>query len=238
MRLGRRIDDVIDRLHREIEGHELDDRPEAAHRRAGADAGEAVFGDRGVDHPPGSEFLEQPLGDLVGALVLGDFLADHEYPVVPAHFFGHRVAQRLAHGDGGHGGAGGNFRLRRLRGSLGELVGARRRGALGGFRFDGLLLLRRLFGRGDRVRRLLALAVQHRDDRADLHVFGPLRHHDPADGAFVDRFEFHRRLVGLDFGDDVSRLDLVAFLDQPLGERALFHRRRERGHLQFDRHRQ
>src|SRR5207302_4517899 len=36
---------------------------------------------------------------------------------------------------------------------------------------------------------------------------------------------------------NVARLHLVALLHQPLGERALLHRRGKRGHLEFDGHR-
>ena len=69
-------------------------------RRADADAGEAVLGDRRVDDALGAEFLQQALRDLVGALVLGDLLAHDEDVAVAAHLLGHGVAQRLAHGHG------------------------------------------------------------------------------------------------------------------------------------------
>jgi hypothetical protein len=75
-----------------------------------------------------------------------------------------------------------------------------------------------------------------RDRCADLHAFTALRDQDLRDRALVDRFELHRRLVGLDLGEDVAGLHLVAFLDQPFGERALLHGRRKRGHLEFNRH--
>src|SRR6202035_158828 len=45
-RLRRRIDDLVDRLHGEVEGHELDDRLQARHRRAHRDAGKAMLGHR------------------------------------------------------------------------------------------------------------------------------------------------------------------------------------------------
>ena len=54
--------------------------------------------------------------------------------------------------------------------------------------------------------------------------------------ALVHRFVFHRRLVGLDLGDDVTRLDLVALFLEPLGEVALFHRGRQRRHQDVDGH--
>jgi len=82
----------------------------------------------------------------------------------------------------------------------------------------------------------LPLARHDRDRRADLHSVGALRNKDFRDFAFVDRLELHRRLVGLDLGEDVARLHVVALLDQPFGERAFLHRRRQGGHLDLDGH--
>ena len=72
MGFRRRVDDLVDRLHCEIEGHELDDWLEPGHGGADADSGEAGLGDRRVDHPARAEFLEQALADLIGALIFGD----------------------------------------------------------------------------------------------------------------------------------------------------------------------
>ena len=92
-------------------------------------------------------------------------------------------------------------------------------------------------GRGGRGgARILALARQHGDGRVDLHALRAFRHQDLRQRALIDGFDFHRRLVGLDLGDHVARLDRVAFLLQPLGERALLHRRRQRGHQDVGRH--
>src|SRR3546814_20621556 len=76
--LGGRIDDVIDRLHREVEGHELDDRAQAAHRRARAEPGKAVFGDRRIDDALVADLVEKYLRELVRALILRDFPTHHE----------------------------------------------------------------------------------------------------------------------------------------------------------------
>ena len=57
-----------------------------------------MLGDRRVDDALRAEFLQQSLGDLVGALIFGDFLAHHEDVGVAAHLLGHGVAQRFAHG--------------------------------------------------------------------------------------------------------------------------------------------
>ena len=117
--LGRRVDDVVDRLHGEVEGHELDDGLEPHEGGTDADAGESVLGDRGIDHAARAELLQQPLRNLVGALVLGDLLAHHEDGLVLAHLLGHGVPQGLAHGHGLHRGVGGKLFHHRI----GRLVG-------------------------------------------------------------------------------------------------------------------
>ena len=93
---------MVDRLHGEIPGHELDDGLEPRKGRADADAGEGIFSDRRVDHAPFAELIEQALGHFVRALILADLLAHEEDAVVGAHLLGHGVAQRLAHGRGDH----------------------------------------------------------------------------------------------------------------------------------------
>ena len=109
-------------------------------------------------------------------------------------------------------------------------------------RFAGLLLRLRSVGfrLGRRLRRvaaalgslcrIFAFCGEDGDHGIDLDVFGAGRNDDLGENAFVDGFHFHGRLVGLDFGDDVTGRNGVAFLLQPLGNRALFHRRREGGH--------
>ena len=65
---------------------------------------------------------------------------------------------------------------------------------------------------------------------------GAFRHQNLAERAFVDRLHLHGGFVGLDLGDHVAGFDGVAFLLQPLGEIALLHRRRQRGHEDLSRH--
>ena len=101
--LGRRVDQLVDRLHCEIEGHELDDGTQATKRRADTDARETRFRDRRVDHPLGTKLLEQALADLVGALIFRDLLTHQEDALVAPHLLGHGVAQGLADGHRCHG---------------------------------------------------------------------------------------------------------------------------------------
>ena len=243
-RLGGRVDDVVDRLHGEVPGHELDDRPQARHRGADAEAGEAVLGDRRVDHPLGAELLEQALADLVGALVLGDLLAHQEHVGVAAHLLGHGVAQRLAHGLADHLGAGRDLGLARR---LDAAWAGRSVSAVAGFFSPvgvGVGLAAGLAAAaGDgRTRvvqgaRVLAVAQQHGDRRVHRHALGAGRDQDLAQRALVDRLDLHRRLVGLDLGDHVAGPDRVALALEPLGEVALGHGRRQSRHQNRGRHR-
>ena len=82
-----------------------------------------------------------------------------------------------------------------------------------------------------------SLGVDDGDRRVDLYVLGAGGNEDLGKLALVDRLDLHRRLVGLDLGDDVAGLDLLAHLHQPLGERALLHGGRQRGHQDLRRHR-
>src|SRR3712207_8537938 len=50
-----------DCLHREVERHEFDDRPQPAHCGAAADARNAVLRDGRVDHALGAELVEESL---------------------------------------------------------------------------------------------------------------------------------------------------------------------------------
>ena len=116
----------------------------------------------------------------------------------------------------------------------------RRRRSCGGWRGSGRFGFRLSRGRCRRQSRLragiLALTRNHRNHGANLHPIGALGDQNLADHALVDRLEFHRRLVGFDLGQQVARFDGVTFLDQPFGQRAFLHRRREGGHFQFDWH--
>ena len=73
--LGRGIDEMVDRLHGEIKGHELDNRLQPGEGGANPNTGKTVLGNRCIDNPALTEFVQQSLTHLVGALILADFLA-------------------------------------------------------------------------------------------------------------------------------------------------------------------
>jgi hypothetical protein len=80
------------------------------------------------------------------------------------------------------------------------------------------------------------LAGDQRDGRVDLDVLGAGGNEDLLEPALIDRLDLHRRLVGLDLGDDVAGLDLLALVDEPLRECPLLHGGRQRRHEHLCRH--
>ena len=83
---------------------------------------------------------------------------------------------------------------------------------------------------------VLAIAGHDRDNIVDGNVLRAFGHQDFRNRALVDCLDLHGRLVGLDLRDHVAGLDLVALFLEPLGKVALFHRGRQRGHQNVDRH--
>ena len=55
---------LVDGLHREVEGHELADRPQAVEGGADGQASKAHLGDRGIDDPFVPVFFPQTTRDL------------------------------------------------------------------------------------------------------------------------------------------------------------------------------
>ena len=165
--LGGGIDDLVHRLHGEIPGHEFHDRLQAVERRAHAQAGKAMLGDGRVDDAALAELLQQALRNLVGALVLGDFLAHQEHQFVAAHFLRHGVAQRVAHRHGHHFRAGRQFGIAgrgevgQRRGFVPAIIGGR---SCGRRRRQFRLCFRRGFGFFRRGRRRPPKHPRHRPE--------------------------------------------------------------------------
>lgn len=160
-----------------------------------------MLGDRRIDDTARTELLQEALCDLVGATVLGNFLAHDENALVSAHFFRHGIAKRFANGHRHHFGTGRNFRIVR-HGCL--RLGWNRSSRLF-FHLWGSGGGRRLRGRCCRnIGGRLAVLQQDCDLGVDLHIFGTGRHQQLTDDAFINGFDFHRRLIGFDLGNDVT----------------------------------
>jgi hypothetical protein len=209
-RLGGRVDDLVDRLHGEVEGHELDDRLQPAERSADAEAGKAVLGDRRVDDALGAELLEQALAHLVGALVLRDFLAHQEDGLVARISSPWRRAAPRARSCAG------------CRPSIPAQAPARRRQGLRALPRPSASLRISEFPSGPRPwrlapasrrRRRSRLRQPGRDRRVDGDALGAFLDEDPGDRAFVDGLDLHGRLVGLDLADHLAGLHFIALLD-------------------------
>ena len=80
--LGGGVDNMVDRLQGEVEGHELDDGAEAFETSTDGDTSEASLSDWSVPDALRAIFVPHALGHFVGAVVLGDLFANQENPFV------------------------------------------------------------------------------------------------------------------------------------------------------------
>ena len=106
MRLGDEIGDLVEAAGDEIDelhfGHGA--QTEEAHAAGRADDG--GFADGRFDHALAAEFREQAFGDFEGAAVYADIFAEGDDGRVALHFFEHRLADGIQHGDGAGSGNG------------------------------------------------------------------------------------------------------------------------------------
>ena len=96
------IDDLVEADIRKAPEHELNHWTQAHHGGADAEAKEGSLTDRGVDDALRAETLPETLGDLVGAVVLGDFLTHKEDVLVAGELLGKGVVQSLSVSDNRH----------------------------------------------------------------------------------------------------------------------------------------
>src|SRR6185369_7509878 len=71
------VHNLIKGDERKTERHELNDRPQADHRRSDAEAGKSIFTNRSIDNPARSKTLKQTVAYFVSALIFGNLFA-HE----------------------------------------------------------------------------------------------------------------------------------------------------------------
>ena len=80
--LSSRVDDVINGLEREVEGHELANGTKTTHGSTNGETSETHLSNRGVDHTLGTILLPETLGNLVGTIVLSDLLTEKENSLI------------------------------------------------------------------------------------------------------------------------------------------------------------
>ena len=222
-RLGRRIQNMINRLHREIEGHELNNRPQPGKGRPHRHAGKAMLSNRHIQHPLGAKLIQQPLADLIGALILAHLLAHQEDVRIGPHFHRHGITQRLAHG---HAPGRAPILLLSHRHSRRHHLHHLHHRRCHRSRHN-----RRRHSRG----RALA-AIQLSNDGIHRHILRPLRHQNAGDHPLIHRLNLHGGLIGLDLGDHIARAHRIALFLQPARQLALGHGRGQRGHQDFGAH--
>ena len=95
VRLGRLVDELIERERDEVDEHDLDHRPQAGLGGADRHTAYRALADRRITYALAAELLRQPGRGQVRA-ALGDVLAEHDHALVLAH------RAREGRGDGLH----------------------------------------------------------------------------------------------------------------------------------------
>ena len=117
-KLGGLEDDLARRLEHEVSEHEIGDRARAGRGGTEGGAGEALLGDRRIDHALRPELQPKPLGMSERAAALAGALAEVHDVRVAAHLFGDAVTDRVEpacrHGRRGLGRHQGLRRIERL----------------------------------------------------------------------------------------------------------------------------
>ena len=75
---GRAVNDVVDGLESEVNGHELYDGGEAHKRGSTRQPCKSAFSDGGVPESLGAVLVDESLRDLVGSVVVGDLFSNDE----------------------------------------------------------------------------------------------------------------------------------------------------------------
>ena len=81
------VDDLVRGEDREIPSHELDNGPQASHRRTDPDGRKTKFGDRSINDTLIAKLLPQSARHFVGTVVFGNLFAHDENVFVSDYFF-------------------------------------------------------------------------------------------------------------------------------------------------------
>jgi len=94
--LGGGVDDLIDGLHGEVEGHELANRVKTTQGSTNSETAETRLGDRSVNDTLLAEAVEETLGNLVGTVVLGNLLTEDEDLLVLGELLCESLVERIS----------------------------------------------------------------------------------------------------------------------------------------------
>src|SRR5258708_4169608 len=100
------------------------------------------------------------------------------------------------------------------------------------FRFGFLSFFLLFFRRSFFLGRFFVLTADERNFVADVYL-ATFFDINLSEHSIFGRLPFHRRLIGLNFGEHLTGQNLVAFLFFPSNERSLRHRVAQFGHLDF-----
>src|SRR6267378_1691906 len=112
--IRRVVHNLIECHERKAERHKFNNRSQADHRRANAQAGKAILANWCVDNASRAKMLKQTVADFVGALVFSDFFAHQKNIRITLHFFRERLVERLTICDFSHRPSFAVVRLRRM----------------------------------------------------------------------------------------------------------------------------
>jgi hypothetical protein len=170
-----------------------------------------------IDDTFGAEFIQQTLGYFIGTLVFGDFFAHQintsSLPRISSAIASRRASRTVV--DFMNVGAFGDIFRGISTGLLPWQVCLPDRAAgccRGGGRCPGAICHVALASSPSSAGSQSAYLRRH---------LRCLRDQNLADDTFVNRFEFHRGLVGFDLGQNVAAFNAVAFFDQPFSQACL-----------------
>jgi hypothetical protein len=239
------VDDAVPRNQREVQCHELDDGPQAHHRRANGQAHHTGLRDRRVYDPFRAVFLQEVFGDLERALILPDLFAQKKDFLVSVQLFLECQSNRIGVGH--------------VFGRAGLLMTVNRRRDIGNIFVVAIVYLklrslaavyhltatairaavRRGFAVCRRATAVCTISICAATDNVadDGDHFANGNHGsrlglDVQDAVFLG-LDFDIAFIRLDLPDNFAGLDRFAVLLQPLKQRSLFHRIAHLGHNHF-----
>lgn len=86
--LSTRVDNLVDRLHGKVHGHELTDGLEASEGSTNTETSETHLGNGGINDSALAKAIEETTRNLVGTVVLANLLTHEENVIIFVHLLG------------------------------------------------------------------------------------------------------------------------------------------------------